>query len=72
MRIPPTSVRNMVRKSFGIAMIASLFLAVPSFAQRAAVNDPAEPPQGKAQPKLLPRPAGAIPRPSVDQNRCRL
>ena len=29
-------------------------------------HDPAEPPQGKPQPKILPRPAGAIARTSID------
>ena len=39
------------------------FTAAPLAAQR----DPAEPPAGKPAPKLLPRPAGAIARSSVDE-----
>jgi hypothetical protein len=38
----------------------------PAFAQQRAPRDPAEPQQGQPHPKLLPRPAAAVPRQSVD------
>ncbi len=37
----------------------------------AAQNDPAEPLQNKPDPKVLPRPAGAMPREAVDENSMR-
>jgi hypothetical protein len=37
----------------------------------AAQNDPAEPSQNKPNPKVLPRPAGAMPREAVDENSMR-
>ena len=45
--------------------------AIPSLAQDSALRDPAEPLQGKPEPELLPRPAGAIPRQAVDENSMR-
>jgi hypothetical protein len=45
--------------------------AMPTAAQKIAARDPAEPPQGKPQPKLLPRPAGGIARASVDEKSMR-
>ncbi len=48
-----------------------LFLAASTFAQDVGPRDLAEPLQGKAQPKLLPRPAGAISRQSVDEKSMR-
>jgi hypothetical protein len=43
----------------------------PAFAQRSAPRDPAEPQQGQPDPKLLPRPAAAIARKSVDEKSMR-
>src|SRR5215472_11552807 len=61
-----------LRRSAGIAALLSLPLAAgPAFAQQAAARDPAEPPQGKPQLKSLPRPAGAIPRQSIDEKSMR-
>jgi len=51
--------------------LLSVLWAIPSLAQDSAPRDPAEPLQGKPQPKLLPRPAGAIPRQAVDENSMR-
>ena len=51
--------------------LLSVLWAIPSLAQESAPRDPAEPLQGKPQPKLLPRPAGAIPRQAVDENSMR-
>jgi Peptidase family M28 len=56
-------------------VLTSLILAVaanPASAQRSVSRDPAEPLQGKPQPKLLPRPAGAVARQSVDEKSMRI
>jgi len=47
------------------------FGATPAGAQQAAPRDPAEPAQGKPQPKILARPAGAIARTSIDEKSMR-
>jgi len=47
------------------------FAAGPAFAQQAAPRDPAEPAQGKPQPKILPRPLGTISRQSIDEKSMR-
>jgi hypothetical protein len=55
-------------------VLTSLILAVaanPASAQRSISRDPAEPLQGKPEPKLLPRPAGGIVRASVDEKSMR-
>jgi hypothetical protein len=43
----------------------------PAAAQRVVPRDPAEPAQGKPQPKVLPRPAGAVARALVDEKSMR-
>jgi hypothetical protein len=48
-----------------------LITAVPAFAQTTAGRDPAEPQQPVAKPKLLPRPAGAIARASINEKSMR-
>jgi Peptidase family M28 len=53
------------------AVAALLFAAVSALAQQAAPRDPAEPPQAKPQPKILPRPLGAISRQSIDEKSMR-
>jgi len=56
-------------------VLTSLILAVaanPASAQRSISRDPAEPLQGKPQPKFLPRPAGAVTRQSVDEKSMRI
>jgi Peptidase family M28 len=54
---------------FTLAILA--VSANPASAQRRVARDPAEPPQGKPQPKVLPRPAGGIARQSVDEKSMR-
>jgi hypothetical protein len=49
------------------AAVAFLLTATAAFAQRAAPRDPAEPAQGKPQPKLLARPGGGVARAAVDE-----
>jgi len=64
-------------RKFGNASVAAALLALLAFgavgarAQQAVPRDPAEPAQGKPQPKILPRPAGAITRQSVDEKAMR-
>jgi hypothetical protein len=55
-----------------VAVLAATWLSLgvavaPVFGQRAVAHDPAEPLQGKAHPKILARPSGAIARPAVDE-----
>jgi len=45
--------------------------AIPAVAQQGAPRDPAEPAQGKPQPKILARPTGGIARASVDEKSMR-
>src|SRR4029077_14321585 len=55
-----------------IAASASFWIAIsPAFAQQSAPRDPAEPQQEQPHPKLLPRPAAAIARQSVDEKSMR-
>src|SRR5208282_3704605 len=54
-----------------VALLALAIGAAPALAQRAAPRDPAEPPQAKPQPKILPHPAGAVARSSVDEKSMR-
>ena len=66
---------NRRREQFGTSIAFVLFAlvlsAIPTVAQRAAPRDPAEPAQGRPQPKLLARPAGAVARPAVDEKSMR-
>ena len=56
----------------GIATLVLLTIsAAPDWAQQARPRDPAEPPQSKPQPKLLPQPLGRIARQSVDEKSMR-
>jgi hypothetical protein len=47
------------------------FFSVPLAAQSRSEYDPAEPMQNKPNPKILPRPVGAIPRDAVDEKSMR-
>ncbi len=67
MRILRTANLGFVCNCLAMATIATALLAISSPAQQVAPRDPAEPLQGAPQPKLLPRPAGEIPRESVDE-----
>jgi len=53
------------------ALATLALMAFPASAQQTALRDPAEPAQGKPVPKLLPRPAGAVARSSVDEKSMR-
>jgi hypothetical protein len=50
-----------------LVMIETTVWATPGFGQTSSPGDPAEPLQGAPQPKLPPRPAGAIDRSSIDE-----
>jgi hypothetical protein len=54
---------------FTLAILA--VSANPASAQHSVARDPAEPPRGKPQPKILLRPAGGITRQSVDEKSMR-
>jgi len=53
------------------ALVILLLGTAPVSAQGVRPRDPAEPAQGKPQPKMMPRPAGAVPRASVDEKSMR-
>jgi hypothetical protein len=53
------------------ALVALGLTATPAFAQSTVLRDPAEPAQGKPQPKLLARPAGGVARQAVDEKSMR-
>lgn len=67
------TIRKLTWKVCATSIAALAFAAIPALAQQGnmAPRDPAEPPQGKPQPKLLPRPAGAIARQSIDEKSMR-
>src|SRR5438874_6457371 len=55
-----------------VALLALLAVGpIPASAQQVAARDPAEPAQGKPQPKILARPAGRVVRASVDEKSMR-
>jgi hypothetical protein len=62
-----STTRMLVPRYSAVAVLAIGLLATSTLAQRPVLNDPAEPLQGKRQPKLLRRPAHAITREAVDQ-----
>jgi len=55
----------------GLALLVLAFVANAAAAQTAKPRDPAEPQQGKPQPKILPRPIGRVLRASVDEKSMR-
>jgi hypothetical protein len=62
------------KRSLRTAVLASLILAfvgIAADAQNTKVRDPAEPAQGKPQPKSLPRPTGRVARATVDEKSMR-
>jgi hypothetical protein len=67
MGIIETATCGLVRIWCAVGIVSLGLLAMPALAQRTTPRDPAEPLQGKPQPKLLPRPAGAIVRQTVDE-----
>src|ERR1700741_1328011 len=54
-----------------VAIVCFCIAVSPAFAQQSAPRDPAEPQQDPPHTKLLPRPAGAIARQSVDEKSMR-
>jgi Peptidase family M28 len=63
--------------SFGLTVLAKAvvalgLMAMPALAQRAVSHDPAEPAQGKPQPKLTARPTGGVARQAVDEKSMRV
>jgi hypothetical protein len=66
-----TAIDGFVRKASGAASLFLLMVAVPGLAQQTPPRDPAEPPQGESQPKILPRPVGAIARQGIDEKSMR-
>ena len=70
-----TNLQKIVQQRLLISLIFAIFIfefgASPAFSQRAIPRDPAEPAQGKPQPKILPRPAGKVSRASVDEKSMR-
>ena len=70
MRNRRSTIQGLARKMRTVAL-ASLVSALPTFAQRAAPRDPAEPAQGKPQPKSLPRPWKPVARQLVDEKAMR-
>ena len=54
-----------------LAVFVFVFGASPAFSQRALPRDPAEPAQGKPQPKILRRPAGRVARAALDEKSMR-
>src|SRR6266446_6083997 len=56
-----------------VLFVLVLFVAgaIPAVAQQGVPRDPAEPAQGKPQPKILARPAGGIARQAVDEKSMR-
>ena len=62
----------MFMKVFCIVALLGLAIGIaPALAQGTAPRDPAEPPRGKPKPRILPRPAGAVARSSVDEKSMR-
>jgi peptidase M28-like protein len=70
MRDRKRMIRSLARNA-AVAVLLSLAASTPALPQQAAPRDPAEPPQGKPQPKILPRPLGAIARQSIDEKSMR-
>ena len=64
--------KNISKTSAGAGLLGLLVLVgIPALAQQAVPRDPAEPVQGRPQPKILPRPAGRVARTSVDEKSMR-
>src|SRR5437660_9010151 len=59
--------QNKLPKRFAMVAVALLVSFSGALIAVGAQRDPSEPPQAKPVPKLLPRPAGAIPRREVDE-----
>jgi len=66
---------NRLREHFGtlfaFVFFALAFSGIPAVAQRVALRDPAEPAQGKPQPRVWARPARGVARQAVDEKSMR-
>src|SRR6202048_1518004 len=62
--------RTLLASSFAASVFFCIAIS-PAFAQQSAPRDPVEPQQGQPHTNLLPRPAGAIARKSVDEKSTR-
>jgi len=67
----PTAMLRIVRPIAVGALLVLIAAHTPAFGQTTATHDPAEPQQKAAKPKLLPRPAGAVARSTVDEKSMR-
>ena len=65
------SARHAILAAIAAASVCFWVAISPAFAQQSALRDPAEPQQGQPHPKLLPHPAAAIARQSVDEKSMR-
>ncbi len=71
MSVCQTVIRRSIPGFFSLAIVTVVLIAAPAVAQRAVPRDPVEPLQGKPHPKLLPHPAAAIARQTVDEKSMR-
>jgi hypothetical protein len=66
-----SSTRHAILAVIAAASVCLWAAVSPAFAQKSPLRDPAEPQQEQQHPKLLPRPAAAIARQSVDEKSMR-
>ncbi|HXY26285.1 MAG TPA: M28 family metallopeptidase [Candidatus Acidoferrum sp.] len=71
MKNPMSTTCSFARALTAAGLAALAFAALPAVAQQAKPRDPAEPSQSKPQPKILPRPLGAVARQSIDEKSMR-
>jgi peptidase M28-like protein len=64
-------IQGLARRAATAAVAPLLIAVAPALAQQTVPRDPAEPPQAKPQPKILPRPSRAIARQSIDEKSMR-
>src|SRR5258708_14109323 len=65
------TILGLARRVSVAALMSLVVIALTALAQQTAPRDPAEPAQVKPQAKILPRPAGAITRQSIDEKSMR-
>jgi len=68
MRSSTGTIPRLAKKAAAAALLVA---AAPALAQQTVPRDPAEPPQPRPQPKILPRPLGAVSRQSIDEKSMR-
>ena len=69
MRSSTGTIPRLAKKAAAAALLVA---AAPALAQQTVPRDPAEPPQPRPQPKILPRPLGAVSRQSIDEKSMRV